>query len=114
MDHLSQAGTITMQFISKRGFFIAAAALMALGLAACEQAKEGFDKGFNEKFEVSTHDSCVKSATASGAPASVAETYCSCFTAEIVKLPVEDKMKLTPADPRVSAAAETCRAKVQQ
>jgi len=102
-----------MKFTTTRGLAIAAAALMALGLAACDQAKEGFDKGFNEKFEVSTHDSCVKAAVGSGAPAATAETYCACFTAEITKLPVAEKMKLSPSDPRVAAAAETCRGKVQ-
>ena len=85
-----------------------AAGALALMLVGCDQASKGFEKGFNEQFAKSTHDSCVKSAVEHGAPADRAEPYCTCFVQQFDKLTAQEKMKLNPSSPELAAAAKVC------
>lgn len=89
-------------------FTSAAAVLGLLALAACGSPQ--FDEGFNQAFEKSTKESCVKSAQKAGAPAERVEPYCSCFVGQLSGLSVQDKMKLNPNSPQITAAANTCLA----
>lgn len=87
----------------------------ALALAGCGQGgnsadyQAAFDKGFNQTFDKSTHDSCVSSATTHGATPDVAETYCSCVVTQLDKLSVDQRMKLQPSSPELQTAAEACK-----
>src|SRR5262249_6794697 len=94
----------------RRGRAWVALAAAALGLAACGQGgdsnafKASFDKGFNESFNRSVHDSCVTTASSGGASASVVETYCSCLVTELDKVPIDQRMKLNPSSPEFNQA----------
>ena len=89
-------------------------AVAALALAGCDQNASNafhasFDKSFNASFDKSTHDSCVTTTTGKGAAADVAERYCSCVVAQLDKLGVDEKMKLSQEPDKLKAAAEACQ-----
>lgn len=109
---------------------IAAVALYALALAGCKapapRAAEGaktddsaaqlaaaFDKSFNESYAKRALDSCMKSATDSGAAAELAERYCTCFVDRLKPLSVQEKMNLKPESEAVQQAQAACKAKVE-
>jgi hypothetical protein len=91
--------------------------LAALSLAACGQGggngTSSFDAQFNASFDKSTHDSCVTSATGKGAPADMAERYCSCLVKEADKLTTQEKMSLPMHQDKMSALADTCIAQIK-
>ena len=116
--------------ITQKMIRAAAIGLAALALAQCSppasggaagakkddigaQMSAGFDKGFNDSFAKGALDSCVKSATASGAAASLAESYCGCFVDQLKPLSVQEKMNLKPDSEAVKKAAATCKAKTE-
>lgn len=92
-------------------FVTGAAVLGLLALAACGNPQ--FEEGFNQAFEKSTKESCVTSAQKAGAPADRIEPYCSCFVGQLTGLSAQDKMKLNPNSPQITAAANTCIAQTQ-
>jgi hypothetical protein len=94
---------------------LAGGAAIALAcLAGCGQGggNSTLSQSFNTSFDKSTHDSCVSSATSNGAPAATAETYCSCFVAQMDKLTVQQKMALNASSPEVTQAATACKAQL--
>jgi hypothetical protein len=85
-------------------------ALMALStnLTGCD----AYNKGFNQAFDKSLHDSCVKSAVANSAPADAAERYCSCMVGQLQGLSAAEKQSLNPSSDKVRAAADHCKASI--
>ncbi len=85
-------------------------ALMALSasLAGCD----AYNKGFNQAFDKSLHDSCVKSAVGNSAPPDAAERYCSCMVSQLQGLPVSEKQSLNPSSDKLRAAADHCKASI--
>ena len=84
--------------------------LGAAGLvAACGEAKQGFDDGFNTKFHESFVSSCVKSAVQGGAPPQAAESLCGCASDKIKeRFSVKEKMNLK--NDQIIPLVEECRA----
>jgi hypothetical protein len=91
---------------------IAVASLAGCGQIGGNSANSTFSQSFNASFEKSTHDSCVTSATGGGAPASTAETYCSCIVTQLEPLTVQQKLALNASSPEVAQAAATCKAEL--
>jgi hypothetical protein len=88
-------------------------ALIAV-VGGCDQFKKGFDQGFNQSFGKKAHDSCVTSSTSHGAPAAVAEQYCTCVVGQLAPLSTQQKMGLNPSSPELKRAQETCTAQLGQ
>ena len=86
-----------------------ATAAAALALAACGEASQGFDDGFNTKFHESFVASCVKSATEAGAPQQAATSLCNCASDKIKeRFSVKEKMSLK--NEQIIPLVEECRA----
>jgi len=100
--------------VGTAALFVAAGMMLTACSPATNSAdyKTAFDKSFNETFDRTMHDSCVRSATAHGA-ADLAERFCSCVVAELDKLTVEQRIKLAATSPEVAAAEATCKAQIQ-
>ena len=66
-----------------------------LALAACGEAKQGFEDGFDTKFHESFVATCVKSSTQAGALQAAADSICKCASDKIKdKFSVKEKMSL--------------------
>jgi len=85
--------------------------VMVLGLCACGNPE--FDRGFNDKWSKTTHDTCVSSASSHNAPADLVERYCTCVVAKLMPLPVSEKMSLNGSSPKLQEAANACLAQLQ-
>jgi hypothetical protein len=81
----------------------AAASLCACGAPDYNAMGVAYDKN--------VHDSCVSTASKSN-PAAMAETYCSCVVTQLDKLPVQQRLALSPTSQQVTDAAATCNAQV--
>lgn len=92
-------------------FATGAAVLGLLALAACGNPQ--FEEGFNKAFEKSAKESCAASAQKAGAPADRIEPYCTCFVGQLSGLTAQQKMKLNPNAPEITAAANACLAQTQ-
>ena len=90
------------------------------GIAACvviasmsAAGCDAFNKGFNQAFDKSTHDSCVTSAVAHQASPDVAERYCSCLVEQLHPLSVQEKQHLSQTSDKVVQAVAHCKAQLQ-
>ncbi|MFT4028128.1 MAG: hypothetical protein QM676_15235 [Novosphingobium sp.] len=85
-------------------------ALAALTLlAGCSAAKKGFDENFDKSFK----ESCIASATRSGAPAAAAKSLCDCTLTKINQQfsPTE---KATAGEDKLKPIMEECVKSVVQ
>lgn len=80
------------------------AVLAALG--ACDQ--KAAQDSFNKSFAKSANDSCVKSATAAGAPATAVQGYCTCVVDEVTTWPLNEKMNFNPGSEKLKAVMTRC------
>jgi hypothetical protein len=99
---------------ARAGLCIVALVLMATALAGCGEMKKGFDKGFNDSFNKKTHDSCVTSAVGGGAPADIAERYCTCVVNQLAPLTPSQKMGLNQSSPELQNAMTSCKTQATQ
>jgi hypothetical protein len=88
---------------------MAGGALALAGLGACGAQ---FDNSMSASFDKSMHDSCVSTATGQGAPAATAEQYCSCVVTQLDKVPIQQRVSLSPTSQPVSDAMTTCKTQV--
>jgi hypothetical protein len=77
------------------------------GLSACDQAKQGFDEGFNKSFDEKFSASCVTSATKSGAPAAIASQVCDC-TLKKINERFSATEKMTAGNDKLMPLMEEC------
>jgi hypothetical protein len=85
--------------------------IVAVGAAGC--GNPSFDKGFNDKWSKTTHDSCVSARVSQGGAADEANRYCTCVVDKLMPLTVAQKMGLNGSSPELQQAANACLAQEQ-
>jgi hypothetical protein len=66
-------------------------------------------QALSSQFDNATYNSCVPAAMRNGAAPQVAQQYCQCVVNQLDRLPIQQKLNLTPQSPELSQAANLCQ-----
>src|SRR5579863_7070345 len=98
----------TVRSLAGRVGLLAAAAVGAMSLASCGPPDLN---AMNTAYDTTLKNGCVTEASKTN-PAATADAYCSCVTAQLDQIPIQQRIKFTPASNEVTAAMTTCQASV--
>ncbi len=85
--------------------------ILAVFCAASVSGCDAVTKGFNEGFDKSFREECIKGASEKGVPAAMSKQLCDCMMDDLAKDRKEGSV-MVPSTPRIEAAAKKCTANI--